>query len=263
MKKETERKYVMKIWRSMKRHLRSFIKNGEQEDLHHFRTGVKKLRALLILADSAEKSPGLEKRFKPVRKIFKQAGEIRNAYINQELGKAVGENTDFMREQQQIMETATLAFNADKDQHRLRLRKTRRSILKRIRSVSKLHLTLYYYQQLESIATALNQLRFDESLHTCRKQLKVLLYNYTLAGPELEISFNEAYIDQVQEAIGNWHDNQLALELFATGETGSSDGIANGLKKQSARLKKQLTLLTRNFQEQATTVTELPIPQVD
>jgi CHAD domain-containing protein len=263
MKKKTERKYVVKTWRLMKRHLRSFVKNGEQEDLHHFRTGVKKLRALLILADSAEKAPELEKRFKPVRKIFKQAGEIRNAYINQELGKVAGENTDFTREQQQIMETATLAFNADNDQHRVWLRKTRRIILKRIRPVSKLHLTLYYRQQLESIAAGLNQLRFDEDLHTCRKQLKVLLYNYTLAGPELEISFNKVYIDQVQEAIGSWHDNELAITLLSTGEAWNSNGISNGLKKQSAKLKKQLTTLIRNFQEQATTVTELPIPQVD
>ncbi|WP_431199111.1 hypothetical protein ACQ86K_27110 [Mucilaginibacter sp. P19] len=41
MKKKTEKKYIIKTWRTMKRHLRSFVENGEQEDLHRFRTGVK------------------------------------------------------------------------------------------------------------------------------------------------------------------------------------------------------------------------------
>ncbi|WPU99877.1 CHAD domain-containing protein [Mucilaginibacter sp. cycad4] len=252
MKKKTERKYVVKTWRTMKRHLRSFVKNDEQEDLHRFRTGVKKLRALLILADSAAKDAVLEKRFKPVRKIFKQAGKIRNAYINQELGKAVSENADFIQEQQRIMKTTTRAFNADKDQHRAWLRKTRRRLLRRIRSISKLHLSLYYRQQLETIAAALNRPRFNEDLHTCRKQLKVLLYNYPLARPELDLAFNETYLDQVQAAIGDWHDNELAIALLLTTEdTRNSNGTLNGLKKQSAALKRRLTRLTRNFREQA------------
>ncbi|MFB0493900.1 CHAD domain-containing protein [Mucilaginibacter sp. OAE612] len=252
MKKKTEKKYIIKIWRTMKRHLRSFVKNDEQEDLHRFRTGVKKLRALLILGDSAAKDPVLEKCFKPVRKIFKHAGEIRNAYINQELGRAVGENTDFIREQQRIMKITTRAFNADKDQHSAWLRKTRRKLLKQIRPISKHHLSLYYRQQLEIIATALNPPRFNEELHTCRKQLKVLLYNYPLAGPELDLPFNGTYLDQVQAAIGDWHDNELAIALISTtADPRNSKEILKGLKKQAAVLKKQLTRFTRNFRAQA------------
>lgn len=263
MKKKTERKYLGKVWLAMKRHLRSFVKNGEQEELHRFRTGVKKMRALLILADSAAQDSALEKHFKPVRKIFKQAGVIRDAYVNQELGKAVGENGDFIQEQQDVMNSATLAFNAGGEQHRAWLRKTRRRLLKRIRPISKLHLTLYYRQQLEIIAQTLNQLRFDEDLHTCRKQLKILLYNYPLISGELNIPFNQAYIDRVQEAIGNWHDNQLTITLLLAWKTENNNGTIIKLKRQATRLKKQITGLTRNFHEQATTVTELPIEQVD
>lgn len=247
----------------MKRHLRSFTNNGEQEDLHHFRTGVKKLRALLILADSTEKHPELEKHFKPVRKIFKHAGEIRNAHINQELGKVAGNDTDFVRQQQQIMENTTREFNANTNLHRTLLKNTRSVILKRIGSINKLHITLYYRQQLETIAASLTPVRFDESLHTCRKQMKVLLYNYPLARPELEIPFNEPYLDRVQAAIGDWHDNELAITIFSASGIANSNSTLSRLKKQSAKLKKQLIMLTRDFREQATTVTELPILQID
>ncbi|WP_431199112.1 CHAD domain-containing protein [Mucilaginibacter sp. P19] len=204
------------------------------------------------MGDSAAKDVALEKRFKPVRKIFKQAGEIRNAYINQELGKAVGENTDFIREQEQIMKITTRAFNTDKDQHRVWLRKTRRKLLKQIRPISKHHLSLYYRQRLEIIAAALSRPRFNEELHTCRKQLKVLLYNYPLAGPELDLTFNEPYLDLVQAAIGDWHDNELAIALLSTtADTRNSKETLKGLKKQATVLERQLTTLTRNFREQA------------
>ncbi|MDB5157204.1 MAG: hypothetical protein JWR50_1911 [Mucilaginibacter sp.] len=261
MKKKAERKYAAKEWRSMKGHLKSFTKKGGQEELHRFRTGVKKLRAFLILSDSATKAPGLEQRFKPVRKVFKQAGEIRNAYINQELAKAQpGETAGFIQEQRHLMKSAAKAFNAHREQYLARLRKTRRKIGKRIRPVSNLHISLYYRQQLEAMAAILARHRFDEELHACRKQLKILIYNYQLVRPELDLPFNEDYLEKVQEAIGDWHDNQQAIGLFS--KAGNSEALSS-LKKQGARLKSALTRLTRDFYEQATTLTALPLEQID
>jgi CHAD domain-containing protein len=263
MKKKTERKYLAKEWRSIKSHLEFFVKKGEQEDLHRFRTGVKKLRAFLILADSATKEPDLEKRFKPVHKVFKQAGEIRNAYVNQELGKA--QPVDFaclMRDQRLLMKRATKAFNVHRGQYLARLRKTRRKLSKRIVPVSNLHIRFYYQQQIEAIAAILARHRFDEELHACRKQLKILIYNYQLVRPELDMPFNEDYLEKVQNAIGDWHDNLLAIALFSKAETGNGEAL-NSIKKQGTQIKRALTQLTKGFQEQATTVTALPLEQID
>jgi len=247
----------------MKGHLESFVKKGEQEDLHRFRTGVKKLRAFFILADSAAKEPTLEQHFKPVRKVFKQAGEIRNAYINQELGKAQpGDSASLIRDQWLLMKRATKIFNARRGQHLARLRKTRRKLNKRIVSVSNLRISLYYQQQLEATAAILARNRFDEELHACRKQLKILIYNYQLVRSKLDLPFNADYLEKVQTAIGDWHDNQLAIVLFSKAETENREALSS-LKKQRTRLKRALTRLTKNFQEQATTVTALPLEQID
>src|SRR4051812_8711302 len=104
MKKREGKKYIDREWRSTVHHLKDFIKKGEQESLHRFRTGVKKLRAFFTLAESVKNGQGTLKSFKPVHKVFKLAGEIRNAYINTQLGKSQqGAPMDFIHDQEQTM----------------------------------------------------------------------------------------------------------------------------------------------------------------
>src|ERR1700744_5341833 len=86
MKKKEEKDYFNDQWQQMLIHFKNFVKTGDQEQLHVFRVGVKKLRAMLQLFDATSSKKKLSRDFKPVRKIFKHCGEIRNAYINIQLG---------------------------------------------------------------------------------------------------------------------------------------------------------------------------------
>src|ERR1700712_1727379 len=82
MKRKTEKAHFNDQWELMVSHLKAFLGAGDQEELHLFRVQVKKLRAMLELLDSNSSKPRLSKDFKPVRRIFKHGGDIRNAYIN-------------------------------------------------------------------------------------------------------------------------------------------------------------------------------------
>ena len=262
MKKKEEKKYIDKEWRATVHHLKAFIKKGEQESLHRFRTGVKKLRAFFTLAESVKNGQGIIKPFKPVRKVFKQAGEIRNAYINTQLGKSQqATQMDFINGQEQIMNALAGQFKAEGQQHLATLAKVKPKLKKRIPKVPNLHIRLYYQQQLEHIAAGLQQHQFGEDLHACRKQIKMLIYNYHLVKPKLEQPFNQEYLEQVQTVIGNWHDNQVATDLFAA-EAMQDEKAKTLLKKQAVALKKEVARLLKGFYERATTVTELPLPQV-
>ena len=53
MKVKEEVKYFGKEWADMRLALKSFLKTGEQDDLHTFRVQVKKLSGFLILMDSS------------------------------------------------------------------------------------------------------------------------------------------------------------------------------------------------------------------
>jgi CHAD domain-containing protein len=73
--------------------------------------------------------------------------------------------------------------------------------------------------------------------------------------------FNEDYLEQVQNAVGNWHDNNVTIDLFAAEATQGETAVAL-LKKQAVQLKRQVTKLLKGFYDRATTVTELPLEQV-
>ncbi|MDB4924232.1 CHAD domain-containing protein [Mucilaginibacter sp.] len=261
MKKKEERKYFDQEWADMKSHLKSFFKKAQQEDLHGFRVQVKKLRAFLILSDSMGDHPKLAGYFKPINKIFKQAGEIRNAYMNQELGKAQQiHNNAFMDSQHQLEIKAGRKFKSNKVRFLERLNVTRRVLKGKIKPVSDLYISLFYQTRLEQIGDSLAILKFDDSLHQCRKQVKILIYNYKLAHAVPAIGFNKDYLERVQAVIGDWHDHVLAIKLFSNEMI--DQAAVTKLKEQDSRLKKQITALTKDFYNQATTVTELPVEQI-
>jgi CHAD domain-containing protein len=262
MKRKKELRYLKKEWSHLRDHLKDFEKKGGQEDLHRFRVQVKKVRALLALADSENKNGILEKRLKPVRKIFKTAGKIRNAYLNLELAKAYPQAAQLTNGQRRIIKDASARFSSRSASHGKQLKRTRNRLKQNIAKLNDIHIAAYYEQQLKQIADALAHPKSDTDLHACRKQLKILIYNYQLVHPVLGNSANEKYLDQVQTAIGDWHDKQVTIELFAS-EKGMHTGIIIALKKERTQLKRQLTRLTKDFYIRATTVVELPLEQID
>ncbi|ASU36299.1 CHAD domain-containing protein [Mucilaginibacter xinganensis] len=262
MKSREERKYFDKEWKTMKAALTAFIENGEQENLHRFRVQVKKLRAFLILLDSLGVDIPLLKHFKPVRLVFKQAGEIRNAYINVKIGKDHQFNTgSFVAEQQLLMKNGTETFKSNGDKNLKAIKFAHKAIKGKIKPVSNLHINLFYQAQLKQIAASLAPLQFDESLHNARKRIKILIYNYKLVYKGLEAGFNEPYLDGVQKSIGDWHDTVLAIDLFSLYEVHNQTAFAN-LKNQLEKIKSNIIASTVDFYNQATTTVELAVEQL-
>ncbi|MDR6945116.1 CHAD domain-containing protein [Mucilaginibacter pocheonensis] len=262
MKKKEERKYFDKEWKEMKTSLESYLKREQQEDLHKFRVQVKKIRAFLILSDSAGHHPDLIKHFKPVRKIFKKAGEIRNAYMNQKLGKIHQIASDeFMHNQHQLQVTANEKFKLHHAEYLEDIKEAHKNIREKIKPVSDVHINLFYQHQLQQIADSLAQLKFNDQLHTNRKQVKILIYNHKIAHKVLNTGFNENYLEQVQTAIGDWHDHVLAMELFADDNV-KNKAAFNNLKQPDKRLREHISGLTADFYNQATTAVEVPVEQL-
>lgn len=262
MKKKEERKYFEKEWKEMQTSLKSYLKKEQQEDLHKFRVQVKKLRAFLILSGSTDHGPDLIKHFKPVRKIFKKAGEIRNAYMNQELGKMHQVASDeFMHNQRQLQVTASREFKLHHAKYLEEIKDVHKTIKGEIKPVSDVHINLFYQSQLQQIAGSFTDIKFNDQLHTNRKQVKILIYNHKLAHKALNVGFNENYLEQVQTAIGDWHDHVLAMELFA-GDGAKNKAAFNNLKKPDTKLKKHIIGLTKDFYNQATTAVEVPVEQL-
>ncbi|WP_461451382.1 CHAD domain-containing protein [Mucilaginibacter sp.] len=262
MKSKEQIKYFDEEWDDMESYLKSFLKNGDQEDLHRFRVQVKKINSFIFLADSDDHHTKLGKYFKPVKKVFKQAGIIRDAYNNLELAKKYNMQQDeFILAQQKLMEDAANDFKLAGNKYLKKLKSAHSEILEKIEPISNLHITLFYENQLNLIANKLADLKFDDSLHEARALVKILVYNYQLVQPVLETGFNEDYLQDVQTAVGDWHDNEVAIALFS-GHPKHDKAAVSRLKKKHTKLKNNIVSLVTDFYEQATTVTELPVEQI-
>jgi len=255
MKRKQEQQYVDKHWKSMKSNLKDYLSTGNQEALHDFRLEVKKMRAFLVLQPNNK----LFKDFKPVKKIFKHAGDIRNIFLNLELGQQHQvDDENFVLQQHLQLEQLIIDFKSQGDKYIKDVKNAYHHLSDRIESIPDLHINLFYERQLHQIADSLTKITFDDSLHHCRKLIKELIYNYKLFMPVLQMQLNEEYLNNIQTAIGDWHDITLATDLFKNNKTAMV-----GLKKSNTSVRRKITGLAKDFFDKATTTTELAIEQID
>jgi len=238
----------------MNARLKAFLETGDQEHLHKFRVQIKKLRAMLALFGTTSNDPGLLKTFKPVKRIFRRAGNIREAHINLELSERYHlKNERFENSQQQIIEEGTTEFRVKGDEFFKDIKDAHKKVKKQLQKVSDAQIAEYYKNQLETISAGLAATGFNEDLHTTRKLIKILVYNHKLAGEALEgkITFNLDYLDELQEAIGKWHDNLVAEELFSLPELNDKP-IVNKIKRVNSGVKRNINKLAKDFLNKAT-----------
>ena len=252
MKAKKQKDYFESQWQDMTGYLKSFLLEARQEDLHSFRVQIKRLRALFTILDDGGND--LQLFFKPVRKIFREAGIIRNAHINLKLGDAYQiKNEQFENSQRQIIETGVVNFKLNGLKFLKKIDKAHRSISRNLEFIPNKTIRHFYKENLDEINIALAHKTFDEGLHTSRKKIKTLVYNHKFTAPvvEKDLTFNNAYLDELQGAIGDWHDNILAIELFLSEEVNDKP-VAAKIKRKNTKLEKKIIALSDDFLTKAT-----------
>jgi len=256
--KEAE-KYLEKEWKEMNAHLKFFLEKGGQEDLHQFRVQIKKLRAMLSLIEGTSRQTGLLRDFKPVRKIFKYAGRIRDAHINLQLSERYDlKNEVFKAGQQKIIEEGTSAFRSGGEKYIRNIKDSYRRLKKQLPKVDDNSIADFYKNQLAQIAGKLAHSNFNEEMHDNRKLIKVLVYNHKFADKAINgsLHLNSDYLDKLQSAIGEWHDNVVAAQLFASPELNDQPVVVK-INKKNASVKRRITTLADDFIKKATAPHEL------
>jgi len=253
MKKKQEIKYFHKEWKQMNNHLEAFLATGDQEQLHKFRVQIKKLRAMLNLVEHTSHQPRLLREFKPVRKIFKYAGNIRDAYTNLLLSERYQlKNEAFETGQQKIIADGIVEFQLHGKKYLKSLKNSYKLLKKQLPKVDDDAIADFYKNQLEDIAAKLQGGNFDDEMHDNRKLLKILVYNQRLAGSALgSLHLNAGYLDKLQKAIGDWHDNIVAAKLFSSPELNDLP-VVKKINKKNAGVRLNITKLANNFIKKAT-----------
>jgi CHAD domain-containing protein len=259
MKKKQETKFLNKEWNEMNIHLKGFLATGDQEELHKFRVQIKKLSAMLNLFEHTSRQYGLIKDFKPVKKIFKYAGHIRDAHTNLQLSERYElKNEVFETSQQKIIAEGTSEFQHQGKKYIKNIKDTYKQLKKQLPHVNNSSIAEYYKAQLQLIADNLATCGFNEDMHNNRKLIKILVYNHKLADKALNgtIHFNTPYLDKLQNTIGEWHDNIVAAQLFSSPELNDKP-VATKIKRKNIGIKHNITLLADDFLKKATTLDEV------
>lgn len=253
MKKKKEMKQLNQLWKGMKNHLKAFLETSSQEDLHQFRVHVKKLKALLDLYASEQENKGLLHEFKPVKTVFKAAGDIRNAHINLQLGEKYHlQNPDFEQQQQQLLQQGLAEFKKHGKSYLKQFKKTHIALQNNLHKLPGKTIRHFYREKLDQIAVFFAAPTFDEAMHTARKNMKLLIYNQRASAKALkgELELNVDYLNQLQDKIGQWHDHILTAEVLSAIDEPDNRAITS-LKNSNAVLELEILELAKNFKEKA------------
>lgn len=212
MNKRILKKYLNREWKKAKKSLQSFVKKDDPKALHRFRVQVKKLRAFITLDVKTGASGKLKKYFKPLSKIFAKAGTIRDAQLSISLGKQQKADKDFLAKQKQQERINTRNFRRHGESYLHRAAKSHQQITRHLKPFPDKKIRAYYEERLQWIAQNIG--KGKDMLHPCRKEIKVLLYDYKFTRAMLPQQLNKHYLKALVKAIGKWHDNTLASKLF-------------------------------------------------
>jgi CHAD domain-containing protein len=254
MKRKTGKAYFNDLWDHMSANLEAFVKDGDQEKLHQFRVNVKKIRAFLLLVDDALSQNALTKQFKPVKKIFKHGGKIREAFINLQMGTQYNlNNEDFNLKQVNEMDNEILSFKKNAKKYFKTIKEVHAELEDSLQDIENNRINEFYQNQLNQIAVTLDKHEFTDELHEARKRIKTLVYNRKIAGKALDgnLNLNNDYLDELQDCIGNWHDTIIAIQLFSAPELNVKP-VVTKIKRQNTRLRKSINELSKDFFTRAT-----------
>ena len=210
---------------------------------------------MLTLIEETSDKHGLLKAFKPVKEIFKRAGQIRDAHINLQLSAQHNlKNETFENAQYKIITDGINEFKDKEEENLKTIKDCYKHIRKQLVPVKNNSVAAFYQKQLEQIAVTFTIASFGEEMHTNRKMIKVLIYNQKMAGKALNgsLSVNTEYLDKLQSTIGKWHDNVIAAQLFATPELNDKRFVTI-LNRKNVGVKRRITLLADDFLKKATT----------
>jgi len=253
MKTGSEIRLLEKNWEELRPALKSYLKTENPDRLHQFRVQVKKIKSLLILYAIKKKNKKLLKLFNPVKKIFRHAGVIRDSYIHLQLADHFEvKEPAFHKAQTDLMFKEMGRFKKKGKKYEKILHQTLIKIKGELSGISNAQIADFYEAELNKVVLAFAKREFNTNMHDCRKRLKNLLYNQKLADKSMngKLTLNLPYLDQVQDQLGQWHDNMLARELFAD-QMAKEKQAVDKLTLQLKNLEEGLVGLSADFWQKA------------
>ncbi|HTR29091.1 MAG TPA: CHAD domain-containing protein [Puia sp.] len=233
--KKKQRQYLYEKEQQWLNELTIFGETQDENALHRLRLGIKKIRALVRLTEGV-RGKRLSGDLRPLKKMFRQAGMIRDTRSQLRLL----EQHQLLSPDHRELRVLQLKEAADKfcrcvTDYRKEGRKAARLLLADVEAIHGRAIRRWFAGEIIQAGVLLT--KSGDELHLARKKIKTLLYVQKML-PEKQVHqlrLDTDYLDQIQDAIGSWHDCVVAAAGRPDqGDAGESQMI------QECRAKEQI-----------------------
>jgi len=248
--RKEQRAALRQLGMTLQLHFLAYCLHGKGEDLHRWRIAMKRVRAfhaLYALDTSGKKSGNVARQ---LRLLYRQTGRIRQAELNQEALKRMMPEREDRQKMDKESPDATLLRQSARANHWVR--QYIRLLRAASRSFTKRQLSRHFRSKIRELHKKFRRMHAVQELHDCRMVIKNLIYQYQALPRRIQrkLALKLSYLQEVEEAIGSWHDAALALEWGVAQELIDRAALTR-LERESAGLLELALKKTRNFEARA------------
>jgi CHAD domain-containing protein len=219
-------KYRSKLVRKINKDLRIILARPEEETVHDFRVGVKRLTALYYFLNRIDSDLKAKRILKPYRSLFKSIGKIRDAHIAVQLIQSLDE---ISIENSRILVKALRSGIRNDYQHFQAYVRAHSPISIRTPTVSSTGISARAILRLKPLVLneLLLQILSTEDRMNARqwhkKRILLKRYHHTMDAfiycPGQKSDENELkQIKILEQLLGDWHDRVIATEILQSVE---------------------------------------------
>lgn len=182
------------------------------EGIHALRVELKKMRALFELLRYSDKDFRFPKFFGPFKLLFKEAGDIRGAQVEQELLKKRMPDTPskYLDQLQRLEKKKRRAVEKITPGTIAKIESQKSRITSHLDTVTENDVKSLLKKRAKQLSALMERSIFKEQdLHIIRKKLKGFYFIARTTYPNMSIP---KPCNRLQTLFGTWHDNQVAID---------------------------------------------------
>lgn len=228
--KRKQRRFLAEKEQQWLDQLEAFGDSHDNEALHRLRVELKKIRALVKLIDTGSGKRAAN-HFRGLKQMFREAGKVRDAASQAQWLEQRNLMTPMEREQRAAsMRAAADLFASHLDGYRQNGQKASRRLRSDVHSIHAARIRRWFAREVLEAGVMLS--RQGPEMHDARKKLKTILYVHKLLPSVIRqrIPLNTDYLDQLQDAIGQWHDAIVLHDQEAGEGSPAAEQIAGELR---------------------------------
>ncbi len=207
------RKYTLIRFANLEKLLREYAMEPDLQKLHGIRVEVKKIKVILGLINTSVKGFHGHRHFIPLREIFRKAGQIRQPQVFYELlmRYEVQGVTDAQIPGSARQSVLSRKFKREVPEYLLVVRRRKKKLEKFLGRIKDKEVRKYVKERRGILRQMLQGHLSGSALHKARKVMKEIIY---LDNAVHKGATTNKKLRQLEERIGQWHDQQLLLEVL-------------------------------------------------